>query len=374
MLLIKGRNIIAVSDSEAQNTLSELLEAIASNQTTIQEIEDPISLNEIQPMKEIIKAAQEIQEVLNNDLNQEAAVDEVDESVKGNGQKCTRQQRQVKRPKRLTVQDIDTSTNDNAKKSRRKKKATTEKDNETKYDKSSHQVKKSTKDSTKKPTQDKGLNENMTLHNKLQELDVEHQLKSTQDIKGVEIENLQENQYDNYIEIDVPFKIPQTKELCKTNNEFQEPIDKCEELSVTQTPNQEIGYREIETSKEIEELIEKMEIAEDKKAMELIQDFQTIQETLIPFEDKQGVECSIDETKETIEETTQSIEETIQPVEETTLSKAETTRSDEDEVKNFKYTKDTNLKDIPGSVFARFYTEHVSYIGNKRKGEYRCTA
>lgn len=338
---------IAVSDAGAQKTLNELLEAIASNQTTVQEIEDPIHLEEIQPMKEIIKAAQEIQEVLSNDANKDKSVDDVDESVKDNDKKRTRQDKGPKLG--TTVQDIDTSTN---KKSRRKKKATTGQDKEIKHAESSEDI-------TKKSTQDKYLNENFTLHNKLQELAPEHQKKPTQDIKALEIENLQENEYDNYIEIEVPFEIPQTNELSET----QRPIDKCQQLNAIQAPVLDIGHRAAEKSNEIEQTIEKMEIPnEDKQDIQLEQDLQTIQETLIPFEDKpkEDFANSIEKTKENIQDTTQLIKETTVPIEETTQV----------EVKNEEYTKDTNMKDIPGSVFEKFCTAHVSYIGNKEKGEF----
>lgn len=375
---------IVVSDTEAQKTLSELLEVISSNQTTIQELDDPVSLREIQPMREIIEAAQEIQEVLNDDSNNHKAVDDVDKSVNDNVKKCTRQHKgQSKRG--ITVQYIDTSTKDNAKKFKRKKRATTDQDKEIKYDKSSEDANTSIKDSTKMSTQDKGLNQNLALSNELQEL--EHEQKTAQDVKDLEIENLQENQYDNHIEIEVPFEIPQTKRS----------MDQCQQLTITRTPDLEIGHREVEIVKEIEQPIEKKEIPieEDKQAIKLVQDIQTMEETLIPFEDKQKeeFETCVEETKETIQETTQSFDEITQPIEvttqpieetthpcdettqtieETTQSSNETSRSIEDEFKNFEYSKVTTMNDIPRSVFEKFYTSHISYIGNKEKGEYRC--
>lgn len=358
-------------------------------------------------MKEIIVAAQEIEEVLNNDSKDVKVVDDADESLKGNVKKYTIQHKRSKC--RMIVQDIETITNVNAKKSRLNKKATTNQDKEIKYAKSLEDVNESVKDCTQMSTEDKELNENLPLHNELQELAAEHEQKSVQDIKDLEIEDLQEHQYDNNIEIEVPLQIPQIKELFEAIDEFQGSIDKCQYLSATETSGQEIGLREVEPATEIEP-IEKMENPiEDKQAIQLVQDAQTIEETFIPFEYKQKEEFKspIEETKETIqetiqsidettqpikettqsledatqtieettqsvEETTQPVEETTQPIEDTTQPSQETSQSIEDEVKHFECTKATTMKDIPKSVFEKFYTAHTSYIGNKEKGEYRC--
>lgn len=370
-----------MSDSEAQKTFNELLEAIASNQTTIQEIGDPINLNEMQPMKDS-EAAQEIEEVLNNDSIKEKSVDDVDECVKDNVEMCTIQHRGKKRG--MIVQDIDTSTNDKAEKIRRKTKTTTRQDKETTRDKS-EDVKKSVQGKTKKSTQDKGLNDNLLR----QELAVVHHQKSEQNIKDLELESLQENENDNYIEIQVPFKLPQTKELGETKNEVQKPIDKYQQLIAIQTPVQE--HREKETSIEIKQPIEKDESpTEDKQAIQLEHDLQTTQDTLIPFDDKHKEEfdTSIEETEEAIQETTQTLKDITETIEETTESVEESAQLIKENVEPIKenvepieettqvkaisleYTKDTNLKDIPRSVFEKFYTAQTSYIGNKGKGKF----
>lgn len=360
-----------MSETEAQQTLDELLEAMSSNQTTIQDINDPIILKEIEPMKKIIEAALKIEEILKKDPNNDKSVEDVDESVKKsvNVKLCTGQKRE------MTVQDIDTSTNTNAKKSRRETKTTTGQDEDITHDKPT-----SIKDKTKMTTKDKELNET-SLH---QELAVECQEKSTQDIIDIGIEKLQENQCDNYIEIE----ISQRKELSESKTETQNPIDTCLQLIAIQTPVPETGHREVDTYNETELPIMRIgNPIEDTPATQLEQDLQTIQETLLP-EDKQKLEFDVsfkDETEqaeqetktinETLEGTTETVEKSTQPIEENTHGIEEDTQSiddtTEDESKTSEYIKDTNFKDIPKSVFDKFCTSHVSYVNkNKEKGKF----